>query len=206
MLAQNVRASRAYGSVYTKSSETAFSSVLKKSLRLKRSEYLNVMVGRRPAHVPLYPGGEPVTLVFLSLQTYGKAAMAPIPILSSSVALRSADAVAASTVIRFALKSLTSVVFVVSTVMTVGVTICNAKTARKKRRTVVIRKQTLKSSLRADQSDISEAPKPRHAAKLSCSAATDCPGGNEYVACRTAERYTPTYFSARQHQKPEPPR
>ena len=125
------------------------------------------MVNRTLAHVPLYPGGEPVTLVFLCPQTYGKAVMASIALLSSLVMLKIADAVAASTAIRFALKSTASVVFVVSTVMTVGVTICNVETARKKTSTVVIRKQTLKPSLREDQRDIIEAPKPRHAAKLS---------------------------------------
>jgi len=89
------------------------------------------------------------------------------PVLFSAVKLKSAGAIAPSTLIRFALKSTASVVFVVSIVMTVGVTICNAETARKKRSTVVIRKQTAKPSLRADQRDVSEAPKPRHAAKLS---------------------------------------
>jgi len=79
----------------------------------------------------------------------------------------SAGAIGTSTAIRFAVKGTVSVLFVVSTVMTVGVTICNAETARKKRSTVVIRKQTLKPSLRAFQRDASEAPKPRHAAKLS---------------------------------------
>ena len=88
--------------------------------------------------------------------------------------LKSAGAIAASTAIRFALKYTDSVVFVVSTVMTVVVTMFNAETARKKMSTVAIRKQTLKPSLRVDQRDITEAPKPRHAAKLSCSAATDC--------------------------------
>jgi len=160
MLAQNARAWRAYGSVYTKSSETVFSSGLKKSLRLGRSEYLNAVVGKL-THVPLYPGGGPITLVLsLCPQTYGKARMAP-------KLVKSAGTVAASTVIRFALKSTESVVFVVSTVMTVGVTICNAETARKKTSTVVTRKQTPEPSLREDQRDISEAPKPRHAAKLS---------------------------------------
>jgi len=85
----------------------------------------------------------------------------------SIVRLKSAGDIGASTTICFALKGTDSVVFVVSTVMTVGVTICNAETARKKTSTVVIRKQILKPSLRADQRDISEAPKPRHAAKLS---------------------------------------
>ena len=56
----------------------AFSSGLKKSLRFRRSEYLNSVVGRRLTHVPLYPGGEPVALVFLCRQTYAKAVMAPI--------------------------------------------------------------------------------------------------------------------------------
>jgi len=45
MLAQNVRASLAYGSLYTIVSDTAFSSGLKKSLRRRRSEYLNAVVG-----------------------------------------------------------------------------------------------------------------------------------------------------------------
>ena len=89
------------------------------------------------------------------------------PVVGSVVRLKSADAIVASSIICFALKGKDSAMFVVSTVMTVGVTICNAETARKKTSTVVIRKRTLKPSLRADQRDISEDPKPRHAAKLS---------------------------------------
>ena len=115
MLAQNVRAWRAYGSVYTKSSETVFSSGLKKSLQLGRSEYFDVVVGRKLTHVPLYPGGEPVRLAFLCPQIYGKADMAAVvlPILCSAVMLESAGAMGASTVMRFALKSTVSVVLVV---------------------------------------------------------------------------------------------
>lgn len=169
MLAQIVRALRAYGSVYTKSSEMAFSSGLKKTLWSGESEYLRFAYCERLTHVPLNPGGAPASLVFLCLQTYGKEdnALATLPILVSYVKLKSVRAVTLSMAIRFASRNTVLVALAVSTVMTVGVTICNEETARKKKSTTVILNQTLKPSRRPFQRDISEVPKPRHAAKLS---------------------------------------
>lgn len=104
MLAQIVRALRAYGSVYTKSSEMAFSSGLKKTLWSGESEYLRFAYCERLTHVPLNPGGAPASLVFLCLQTYGKEdnALATLPILVSYVKLKSVRAVTLSMAVRFA--------------------------------------------------------------------------------------------------------